>query len=314
MAQAHEKSEVEQNMAALRAIAPEVLAAMGRRVVAIKVAHDAPVPAGCKKVHFIRHGEGHHNVAQREWRTNPSWDGISEPYTPDNDPDMRYVDALLTDKGEGEARQLQEATEPHLKPQLLIVSPLRRATQTGLLAFAPHVERKQLPVIAHELCHERAGRHTCDKRLAKGELALAFPAVDYSQLQDEEDPFWGDGWTREPWKELGLRAGRFADVLFAREETHLAVAAHSAFLLAIFNAVFACDEEATRTWFGTGEMRTVLLHLEQAGANSGDQALDGKAYLEQFGVQTKLSKAIATVLRDRPNNPLLAISEILQVK
>lgn len=115
-------------------------------------------------------------------------------------------------------------------------------------------------------------------------------------------------------RQLGLRAGRFADVLFAREETHLAVAAHSAFLLAIFNAVFACDEEATRTWFGTGEMRTVLLHLEQAGANSGDQALDGKAYLEQFGVQTKLSKAIATVLRDRPNNPLLAISEILQVK
>ena len=37
------------------------------------------------------------------------------------------------------------------------------------------------------------------------------------------------------------------------------VAAHSAFLLAIFNAVFEVEDEETRRWFGTGEMRTVIL-------------------------------------------------------
>ena len=88
-------------------------------------------------------------MAQREWRADAAWDGASEPYTPDNDPDLKYVDAELTDKGEGEARALLEHTEPHLKPQLLIVSPLRRATLTGLLAFEPHVKRGELSVIAH---------------------------------------------------------------------------------------------------------------------------------------------------------------------
>lgn len=290
-------------------------------------------------------------MAQRDWRANAAWDGTSEPYTPDNDPELKYVDAELTDKGEDEARALLEHTEPHLKPQLLIVSPLRRATVTGLLAFEPHVKRGGLRVMAHELCHERAGRHTCDKRLAKSKLQALYPAVDYSQLEAEEDPFWADGWTREPWQDvrerpnanflsrqdlpnkdvrpkasqppklllllsltqhalrtaqLGLRAGKFATALFDRPEIHLAVAAHSAFLLAMFNAVFECDEEATRLWFGTGEMRTVLL------TSVVDlHALDGRAYLELFGVQAKLSMAVATVIKERPANPTLAIAELL---
>ena len=29
--------------------------------------------------------------------------------------------------------------------------------------------------------------------------------------------------------------------------------------LAVFNAVLECADESTRTWFGTGEMRSVLL-------------------------------------------------------
>ena len=46
----------------------------------------------------------------------------------------------------------------------------------------------------------------------------------------------------------------------ARPEQHVAVAAHSAFLLALTNAVLdAAGDEAVRGWFATGEMRTVLL-------------------------------------------------------
>ena len=59
--------------------------------------------------------------------------------------------------------------------------------------------------------------------------------------------------------QLGERTGKFAEALFTRTEKQIVVAAHSAFLLAIFNAVFVCDQEDTRLWFGTGEMRTVLL-------------------------------------------------------
>jgi hypothetical protein len=40
-------------------------------------------------------------------------------------------------------------------------------------------------------------------------------------------------------------------------------------------------------------------------------ALDGRAYLELFGVQAKLSMAVATVIKERPANPTLAIAELL---
>ena len=110
-------------------------------------------------------------MAQREWRANPEWDGSSEPYTLDTDPQLGFVDAELNDKGKGQATDLQPRTAA-LAPALLVVTPMRRATLTGLLAFAPHVERGALPVIAHELCHERAGRHTCDKRLSRSEVRV----------------------------------------------------------------------------------------------------------------------------------------------
>ena len=185
-------------------------------------------------MHFIRHGEGHHNVAQREWRAAAGWDGTSEPYTLDTDPEYRFVDALLTDKGEAEARALQARTRK-LTPELLVVSPLRRATQTGLLAFefrvtnSPSNLGERIPVVAHELCHERAGRHTCDKRLARTALAAAYPEVNYDLVdlevvagvngaqqsrdskahdlcESEEDPYWGDGLIREPWEGVARRA------------------------------------------------------------------------------------------------------------
>ena len=95
-------------------------------------------------------------------------------------------------------------------------------------------------------------------------MSAKFPAVDYAAIESEEDPYWGDGTAREPWKDLGVRAGAFATWLFERPETHVAVAAHSAFLLATFNAVLDCDGEETRQWFGTGEMRTVMLTREAA--------------------------------------------------
>ena len=99
----------------------------------------------------------------------------------------------------------------------------------------------------------------CDKRLAKAALAAAYPRVSYELIEAEDDPYWGDGVTREAWESVARRAAGFAQWLRSRPETHIAVASHSAFLLTLFNAVFTTEDDEVRGWFGTGEMRTVQL-------------------------------------------------------
>lgn len=267
--ESHEQADVNENGTHLQAVSAEVLAAMSFEVRCQSVPDEAPVPESDtlgtrhKLVHFMRHGEGYHNVAQREWRANPAWDGSSEPYTLDNDPPPhRYLDPELTPKGIEQAKSLQSRVATIMKAnpvELIVVSPLRRATQTALLAFETHVG-EGLEVLASELCHEMAGRHTCDRRLNKSVLMAQFPVVDYS-LIEEEDPLWSD-WAREPWLEIGRRAAQFVEWLRSRPESRIAVAAHSCILLAILNAVVSrCEDadSASQQWFGTGEMRTVLL-------------------------------------------------------
>lgn len=267
-AEGHEKHDVTNNRQILQSLAPRVRAEMPVLVSCTLVSDDAVVPEPSadgvlfKKVHFIRHGEGYHNVAQREWKSSPSYDGTSEPYTIDNDPEFGYLDPLLTSKGEMEARALQERAAA-ISPQVLVVSPMQRATQTGLIAFAGQIEAGSLPVLATDLCHEMAGRHTCDKRLSKSDLAKAYPVVDYSLIA-EDDPYWNDT-EREPWPVIAQRAAQFILWLRDRPEIHLAVAAHSAILLTTFNAVLEADSEETSTWFGTGEMRTVMLAFRPKG-------------------------------------------------
>ncbi|OLP80076.1 Phosphomutase-like protein 3 [Symbiodinium microadriaticum] len=274
----------------LRDAGKALRASLGFTAQLLAAGDEGPPPEGCKKIYFIRHGEGYHNVAQREWRAKADWDGKTEPYTLDQDPEGKFEDPLLTPKGEGQAKELQpraaalapellvvspmrramqtgltaferhvaegdrrlpktklaelfpavdfklleseedpywgdgwkrEELQPRaaaLAPELLVVSPMRRAMQTGLTAFERHVAEGRLPVLAHELCHERAGLHTCDRRLPKTKLAELFPAVDFKLLESEEDPYWGDGWKREDLPAMATRAGRFIEWLLARPE------------------------------------------------------------------------------------------------
>ena len=208
-------------------------------------------------MHFIRHGEGVHNVAQREWLLAEK---AGAPYTLTNDPSYAYLDAQLTDTGEAQARALQPRART-LAPGVLIVSPMRRALRTALLAFE-HACAGGLPVLAHEGCHEMGGLHTCDRRLPRSELAAAYGAVDFSLIETEDDPMWGDGTARESLEACAARGAGFARWLMARPETEIAVACHSTFLLALFNGALDADGEGAHALlehFSTGEMRTVVL-------------------------------------------------------
>ncbi|CAD7932658.1 unnamed protein product [Amoebophrya sp. A120] len=172
-------------------------------------------------VHFIRHGEGLHNVAQREWRNrrnfgvnrNEKWDGVSEPYTIDNDPQYVFLDAKLTNTGKQQAMDLQfllhawctEMTKLNvrnspqkdnpelrvLKPPFIekvLTSPMRRAAETAVIAIGRVINFEKTTVKMVECLHELGGRHTCDKRLDYLDLRMFWDtnADEYLNLDSLE--------------------------------------------------------------------------------------------------------------------------------
>lgn len=223
-------------------------------------------PPGWKRVSFIRHGEGHHNLAQAQWHRAGK---PGEPYTMDNDPEFRLMDPELTTLGQDQAVELRSRAANLEDVELIVVSPMRRAIQTALLGFHTAIAAG-VPVIAQELCHEIAGKHTCDKRKSVSELTAEFSKVDFSSLADQEDPYWGDGNVREDLESIANRGADFVKWILRRPETCIVVATHSTWLLSLMNAVLEIvpeprdEDPATsvanlQTWFATGEMRTVLL-------------------------------------------------------
>ena len=233
-----------------------------------------------KRIHFIRHGEGHHNVAQREWREKPDYVKGTEPYTISTDPEFTYIDALLTPKGEQQALSLQNYVVQNCAScPMLVVSPMRRATQTGLLAFTKEIYERQLrddqkvplKIVAKEEAHERSNPHTCDKRLDVIELkkyfyeteaarygdmlANAGLEIDYSKISSESDPYWGEGLMREEQLSVAKRGCKLMKWIFEAEDMEVAVAAHSGLLMAIFETVVS-NKSQTNTWFATGEIKS----------------------------------------------------------
>ena len=168
--------------------------------------------------------------------------------------------------------------------QLVVVSPLTRALETAVAAFggdcpaapgAPLLMRAQEalpelrvarpgvsaqgapPFVACELCREHLGVHPCDRRRALSYYRAAYPAVDWSLIEHEEDTLW-DAEVRETDEELALRAKAFLHWLLARPEQHIAVVTHSSWLSIMFlNFTGECSApagESMKRWFQNAEV------------------------------------------------------------
>ena len=127
-----------------------------------------------RTVHWMRHGQGFHNAFSQQWfdsgKGGTPWADATCP-----------IDPSLTALGEREA---QGAREGAPSPQLVIVSPLKRAIQTATLAFDAVLPPKGPPFVAVESVRETMGAHRCDRRLCASTHAAAFPHVDFSLLHD----------------------------------------------------------------------------------------------------------------------------------
>ena len=213
-----------------------------------------------KVVHFVRHGQGFHNLlADLAKEDGREWEQYSKtkanPYVM-----PEILDAPLTDKGRQQALFLQPKIQSFAhQPEMVVVSSQCRAIQTGLLAFDHLVG--EIPFVAHEDVRECTGVHTCDKRRPKSLQQKEFPMVDFSQIKSEGDDLFMDD-RRESKPEVGERIYSFLNWMSERSETHIGVASHSGWLMAVFNGVVECDE-SLKSWFQTGEMRSVVLKFER---------------------------------------------------
>lgn len=271
----------------------------GRRPRRFRLLPDAPAQAlreGQKRVHLMRHGEGHHNV----WRAAEFAAGRTPHAKRGNADEVppNLHDPCLTEVGMAEARAAQPLTRD-LSPQLLVTSPLRRATQTLLLAFGRSVA-EGVPVVAHELCREAfrgPDPSIYDSRRSRAEIAAEFPQVDVQSFVLPEleapgdqqhrrflgDPIWwlGDsplgscegGGLHEA--AIVEQAHGFLCWLMSRPEREIGVASHCLFLLALLHGGLDPGAEgyAGPQVFRTAELRSVV--IEEVPAPQAPSSLLG---------------------------------------
>lgn len=225
-----------------------------------------------KIIHFIRHGEGFHNV------------GVSG------------VDSHLTSKGWAQAEALGKhifSQAPSRNVQLVIVSPLMRALETaagvfGLLdenlnsnvgsvqmlmsaqteefnvrtSHQALVSRPGIAFVANELARERLGPSPCDSRRPISVSSSHFPTIDFSLVESDVDNVWEAG-KCEPESSVARRGRRLLKYLMARPETNIAVVTHSALLwftlLGHGNECGKSVREKVQRWYENCEMRSLVL-------------------------------------------------------
>lgn len=210
-----------------------------------------------KRIHFMRHGEGHHNVRSRQWKEMPNYSPEAEgPLTVNNDPQFIYLDATLTIQGEQQALALRDYIVQNCSAcTLLVLSPMTRATQTGLLAFSKEIEEFRsitnvpLNIVAKEEAHERSDPNTCNKRLDLTELKKFFYEthaekygnmlkkagyeIDYTEVLSESDPIWNGG-LGEDKISAAKRGCRLLKWIYDLDDMEIVIAGHSALFTCIF--------------------------------------------------------------------------------
>jgi len=240
-----------------------------------------------KKVHFIRHAEGFHNVATSETGTNHCLlrgDDLAK--------DHPLYDSRLTPVGIAQADSLKDILKTRPSGgrsftafDLVVCSPLTRTCETarhvfgrgrqpGTPAFLDHGEAPlgtvehnagiSVPaprIVVREECRERYGRYVCDGRRSIKEIAPEFPDFDFSEVIHDKDVFFSDA--RESDQDCCDRAVKFLEWLNSRPEKCIAVVTHSSFLRHLFgqfgDTLKHEDKDNLQRMAGNCELRSIVL-------------------------------------------------------
>ena len=232
-----------------------------------------------KRIHFMRHGEGHHNVRGLRWRQSPNYSPEEAgPMTVKMDSQFTYIDATLTSQGEQQALSLRDYIVQNCSAcTLLVLSPMRRAIQTGLLAFSKEIEEFRsitnlpLNIVAKEEAREPPFQATCNKRLDVKELKKFFYethaekygnmlkkagyAIDYTEVLSESDPLWTDGLGFEDKLSASKRGCQLLKWVYDRDDMEVVISAHGALFNHIFETVII-NKTHTNCFFDNGEIKS----------------------------------------------------------
>jgi broad specificity phosphatase PhoE len=240
-----------------------------------------------KKVHFIRHAEGYHNVATKE---SGNTDCLLRGDVAAKD--HALYDSHLTQKGIEQAVNLKahlaqrpSGSRSFTAFDLVVVSPLTRTCETALHVFGKprkpgspeFINEREAPrhspefkagmtvpaprFLVREECRERWGKYVCDGRRSIKEIAADFEDFDFSDVKHDEDAFYTD--ERETDEHCCNRAVKFLEWLNARPEKCIAVVTHSSFLRHLFgqfgDTLKAEDRDGLQRLAGNCELRSVIL-------------------------------------------------------
>ncbi|KAK8469060.1 hypothetical protein PHAVU_006G199001 [Phaseolus vulgaris] len=118
------------------------------------------------------------------------------------------------------------------------------------------------PIVAVELCRERLGVHPCDKRRSISEYRSLFPAIDFSQIDSNEDTWWKTD-VRETEEELAARGLKFMNWLGTRKEKEIAIVTHRSFLFhtlcAFGNYSHHLEKKELSKPFANCELRSMVI-------------------------------------------------------
>ncbi|KAE8343330.1 hypothetical protein BDV24DRAFT_161767 [Aspergillus arachidicola] len=169
-------------------------------------------------VYVIRHAQGEHNV---------------------ND-SHHLRDALLTETGKGQCKELQEKFPFLQDVEVILASPLRRTVQTAACTFAPELEKRQIPIVLVPKAQEISSLacdvgHDAEVTIADALklIADAAPSWDASNLDTTlVDDSWNSkkGIYASNLSAVHQRAAEMRNWIYNRPEKHIALVTHGGFL------------------------------------------------------------------------------------
>mmetsp|Transcript_38002 Transcript_38002/g.68438 ORF Transcript_38002/g.68438 Transcript_38002/m.68438 type:complete len:358 (+) Transcript_38002:83-1156(+) len=223
---------------------------------------------------LMRHGEAKHNVFERKY-VQKNGTAMGEANADGDYP----VDPMLTGKGCGQMLDISRRTatffnrDTGLQPDLVVVSPLRRAIQSALISFPYHTAQTSLsntPWICHPMGMEQANGNKSEFVSSPQELGQMFPGVDFALF--EESLVGGDvdelnGRDTVPLFESKIdlmgRTDEFLRWIKEREERVIVVSSHATWLQSLCAFPLQYEPESKGLeMFKKGEMRSVGLKFD----------------------------------------------------